>query len=158
LARDAEWPRRSTWKCVLKFVTPTGVIKKVRCDKRKIDIARFFDRFAAVHRFEHGELTRFLLNQTRDAVEIFAALAPGHFSPNAIESAPRRFYRKIDIARSAVRDLCQSFLSCGIDRIEIFPGTRFHELSADEKLVFRFELDVAVRFRRRRIIPTIAKI
>ena len=144
-------------KRVFQFVRPAGVIKKMRGHERQIDVATFLDRFAAIHRFEHGQLARFFLNQARDAIEIFPALASRHFAPGLVVSAPRRFHREINIARIAFRDLGQLFFRRRIDRIEIFAGLRRNEFAVDEKLIALLQLDVVVRFRRGRVTPAIAK-
>ena len=106
----------------------------MRRDQRQIDVARFLDRLAAIHRFEHGQLARFFLNQTRDAIEIFPALAARHFAPDIFVSAPRCFHREIDVVRIAFRDLRQLFFRGRIDRREIFARMRRDEFPVDEKL------------------------
>ncbi len=106
---------RSARKCIFEFVGPAGVIKKMGGNQRQIDVARFPDRFAAVHRFEHGQFSRFFLNQPRDAVEKLPPLAPGDFAPGVVVSAPRRFHCKIDIVRIGLRDLGQLFFGGRID-------------------------------------------
>ncbi len=47
----------------IQLVGPTGVIKKVRRRKRNINVARFANRFAAVERFDHGQLAGSFLDQ-----------------------------------------------------------------------------------------------
>ena len=54
-------------------------------------------------------------------------------------------------------DFGQLFFGCGIDRVEIFAAFWPNEPAVDEKIVTRFDVDVAVRFRRGRIIPAIAE-
>ena len=130
----------------------------MRRHQRQIDVAAFLDRLAAVHRLEHGQFARFLLDQPRDAIKEFAALASGHFAPDILVSAPRRFHREIDVARVRLRDLGEFFFRGGIDRSEIFPRARRDEFSADEQLIARLELDVIVRFRRGRVTPFLAEI
>ena len=61
-------------KRVFELVRPAGVIEEVRGRERDIDVARFFDRLAAVHRFDDGERARFFLNQAGDAEDVLGAL------------------------------------------------------------------------------------
>jgi hypothetical protein len=129
----------------------------VRGDEGKIDIARFLDRFAAVHRFKHGQLSRFFLDDSRDAVEKFSSFASGHFAPNVFVSASGGADRKIDIFRVALGDLGEFFFRGRIDRCEIFPRARRDKLSADEQLIARLEANVVARFRRGRVAPSIAE-
>ena len=144
LSRDAERPRFPPGKSVFEFVRPTGVIKKMRGHQRQIDVAAFLDGFAAIHRFDHGEFARFLLNDAGDAIEIFAAFASGHIAPDFFVSAPRRFHRWIDIRPIRRRDLRQFFFRGRIDRIEIFARIRRDEFPINEQLIFGREFDVAV--------------
>ena len=96
---DAKRPRGSAGKSVFKLVRPTCVIEKVRSNERQIDVATFFDRLTAIHCFEDGELTRFFLDQARDAIEKLPALASRHSAPGLVISAPRGFHREMNVAR-----------------------------------------------------------
>ncbi len=86
LPRDSQRSRFPSWKCVIQFIRPAGVVKEMRRNQRQIDVARFLDRLAAVHRFEHSQLARFFLENARNAEEVFAAFAAGKLAP-AFESA-----------------------------------------------------------------------
>ena len=127
-------------------------------DERKIDVARFLDGLAAVHGFEDGELAGFFLDEPRDAVEIFPALAARHFSPDRIVGATRRSYGKIDIVRVGLGDLGQFLFRGRIDGVEIFSGAGCDEFAVDEKRIAFSDLDVVARFRRGRVIPLRSKI
>ena len=71
----------------------------------QINVARFLDGFAAVHGLEHGQLARLFLDQARNAKKIFSPLATRHFRPDVLVSAPRRFYREINILFISGADL-----------------------------------------------------
>src|SRR5437764_582972 len=75
LTGNAERPRRAMREGVLELVRPARVIEEVRRGERKIDVARFADRLAPVHRFQYRELTRALLKDARDPEEVLGALA-----------------------------------------------------------------------------------
>ena len=94
LAGDAQRPRRAARKGVFQLVGPARVIKKMRRDEGQIHVARFLDGLAAVHAFEHGQFAHLFLDDARDAVKIFAALASGHFAPDFFVSAPRGLDRR----------------------------------------------------------------
>ncbi len=66
-------------KRVLELVRPARVIEKVRRGKRDVDIARLFDRLAAVHRLEHRQCPRLFLNQPGDAEDVFRPLGRPSF-------------------------------------------------------------------------------
>jgi hypothetical protein len=93
LPRDTERLRCFARESVFQLVRPARVIKKVRRHERQIHVAAFLDGLAAVHRFEHRKLARLFLDDARDAIKIFPALASRHFAPDFFVSAPRRFHR-----------------------------------------------------------------
>ena len=69
----------------------------MRRHERQIHVAAFLDGLAAVHRFEHRQLARFLLDDARDAVQIFAALASGHPAPDFFVGAPCGIHRLVNV-------------------------------------------------------------
>ena len=157
LARDSKRTWFPSGKCVLEFIRPTGVIKKMRCHERQVDVTRFLDGFAAIHRLEHGQLARFFLNDARDAEEIFAPLATGQFAPRFERAARRLTQPPLHRAASASANFGQLLFRRGIDGIEIFARLRRDEFAVDEKRIARAQLDVIARFRRGRITPALAK-
>ena len=54
-----------------------------------------------------GQLTRFLLNEARDAIEIFTPLSARHFAPDLVVRAPRRFHGLVDINRAGAGNLSE---------------------------------------------------
>ena len=54
----------------------------MRGDEREIDVAAFPDRLPAIDRLKHGELARFLLDESRDPIEKFPALPPRYLAPD----------------------------------------------------------------------------
>jgi hypothetical protein len=82
--------------------------------QRQIDVATFFNRLTAIHRFDHCELARFFLDQPCDPIEIFSTLSAGQFAPRVLISTARRLYCSLDIARVALGDFGQFLLSGGV--------------------------------------------
>ena len=95
---------------VFEFVGPAGVIEEMRGGHRHVEVARFLDRLAAVHRLGDGELARAILQQARDAVEVFGAFAAGHLSPDGVEGLLRRGVGGIDIGRAGECDFGELLL------------------------------------------------
>jgi len=122
---------------------------------RHVEIARFLDRFAAVHRLRNCEFPRPILNQASDAVEILSAL-------DAREPAPRTerlvggLVRGVDVRLIRQRDFGERLLGRRIDRFEILARTRRDELATDEQIVARFELRIG-RLGGRIVLPQIAE-
>src|ERR1700722_4198914 len=157
LADDAEGFRGAAGEGVLELVCPAGVIKEMRGDERKIDIAAFLDGLAAVYGLEHGEFAGFFLDDARDAVKIFAALASGHFAPDFVVRAAGSLHGLVHVRRSAEGDLGQLAFGGGIDGVEIFASGRRDEFAVDEQLVPRRD-DVALGILGRgRVIPFVAE-
>src|SRR5437016_6737391 len=115
LTGHAEGPRRAMREGVLELVRPPRVIEEVRRSERKIDVARFADRLAPVHRFEYSELTRALLKDARDPEEVLGALAGTDARPAFGIRRARGFYRPVDIRLAGLRDLGEGRLTRGID-------------------------------------------
>ena len=87
---------------VLELVRPARVVEEVRGGERQIDVARFLDRLAAVHRLEHRELARPLLELPRDAEHVLRALGPGERLP-ARRGVARRIDSRVDVGRRRPR-------------------------------------------------------
>src|SRR4029077_20787604 len=82
LTADAERLRHaSSAHGPLQFVGPSGVIEEVRGGGWDIKVARFFDGFATVERFEDREFTAALSNRARDAVDVLCSVRRFEFSP-----------------------------------------------------------------------------
>ena len=154
----AERTRRAAGKGVLQLVRPARVIKKVRGDDGQIHVARFLDGLAAVHGFEHGQFARLFLDDARDAIKIFAALASGHFAPDFFVSAPRGLDRDVHVLRIAERDFGELVFGGRIDGVKMFARMRRDEFAVDEQFVSRRD-DVIFGFLRRgRVIPFVAEL
>jgi hypothetical protein len=103
-----------------------------------------------------GELAGALLDEAGDAVEVFAAFAAGHFSPNAVGRALGGGVGRIDIGGTGERNFGEFPLVGRINGIEIFAALRRDEFSVDEKIVARLQLRIG-RFRRWIESPEIAE-
>ena len=121
-----------------------------------VEVAGFLDRFTAVERLGDGEFPRAILQEARDAIEIFGAFAAGHFSPNAVGRALGGSVGRIDIGGTGERNFGEFPLVGRINRIEIFAALRCDEFSVDEKIVARLQLRIG-RFGRRIESPEIAE-
>ena len=107
---------------------------------------------------KHREFARFLLDQPRDAIEIFAALASRHFAPDFVDARARRLHRAVDIMRIRLRDFRQVRFRRRIDRREISTRMRRAKFAVDEELIARLDLDVIALLGRGRIGPAFAEI
>ena len=65
----------------LHQLRPTGVIVEVTGQQRHVDVARFADRLAVVHRLEHGQQAVVLLDVAGDGVQIAGADDAGRLAP-----------------------------------------------------------------------------
>ena len=140
LPRDAQRRRAFAGQRVFEFVRPSRVIKEMRRRQRHIDIARFANRLAAIHRFDHRELARAILDHPRDAIDIFAALLRGHLRPDFVVCLAGRVHRSVNIFLRRQSDLGQLLLVRRVDRLEIFALGRRRELAVDEQVILRLEL------------------
>ena len=156
LADDAERRDAAAGRDVVELVRPARVIEEMRRRHRHVEVARLLDRLAAVHRLGDGELARAILQQPRDAVEVFRALAAGHLAPDVVERALRRLVGGVDIGGAGERDLGELLLVGRVDGVEIFAGLRRDELAVDEKIVARLELRVG-RLGRGIVFPQVAE-
>ena len=159
LPRDAERLRRFAGKRVFQLVRPARVIKEMRGHERQIHVAAFLDRLAAVHRFEHGQLARLLLDDARDAIKIFAALASRHFAPDLVVGAPRGLHRAVHVRRIRRRRSRSASASvAGLMESKYFPECRRDEFAVDEQLMPRRDDVILGILRRGRVIPFVAEI
>ena len=116
LPGDAERLRAAVGEGVLELVRPAGVVEEVRCGERNVDVARLLDRLAAVHRLEHGELARALLEDARDPEQVLGALRAGERRPAVLERVARRSDGAVDLLGRRLRDLGQRLLGRRADR------------------------------------------
>ncbi len=137
LANDAQRLRCAARRDVRELVRPAGVIEEVRCRHRHVEVARFADRLATVDRFGHRELTRAVLQQSRDAIDVLAALTPRHVAPRRLERELRSHVRRIDISAGRERDLGYTLLGRRVYRCEVIAALRSDEAAADEEVVAR---------------------
>ncbi len=126
--------------------------------EREVDVAAFLDRLAAVHRFEHGQFARLLLNDAGDAVKILAPLAAGQLPPPAVEGAARGLDRGVHVVRVGGRDLGELLFRGRVDGIEVFARVRRGEFPVDKQLVTRGDGDVFAVLGRRRVIPLVTEV
>jgi hypothetical protein len=117
LAGHADRSRRTAGERVFQLVGPAGVVEEMRSGQRKVDVARFLDRLPAVHRFQHRELARPLLQLSRDAVQVLRALGARQPLPPT-GSVPCRIHSQGDVLGTGLCDLRQRFLGRGRDRRE----------------------------------------
>ena len=139
LAGDAERTSPAAGESVVELVRPAGVVEEMRGDEGQVDVAAFLDRLAAVHRLEHGEFPGLLLEQAGDAVEIFRALAAGHFPPDGFLRPAGGLHRAVDVGGAGGGDVGELLFVRGIDRGE--GPARLGESAVDEEAVGGVELD-----------------
>ena len=77
LGCHAQGARSQARERVVQLVRPAGVVEEVGRRERDVDVSRFLDRLAGVHRLDHGEFAAALLEDAGDAVEVFRAFAAG---------------------------------------------------------------------------------
>jgi hypothetical protein len=131
------------------------VVEEVRGRHRHVEIARFLDRLAAIHGLGHRELSRAILNEARDAIEIFPALGAGEPAPRT-ERFVRRLVSRVDVSLIRERDLGENSLGGWIDRVEVLARFGRDELAADEEVVPRFQFRIG-GLGCRIVLPQIAE-
>ena len=150
-AIDLTPPQSIAMRKLLDGPLPMGSVAEVlSCDASTLT--------GIADRLEDRQLPRFFLDEPRNPKEKLPALASRHFAPDILVSFSRRFHRKIDVPRVRFRDLRQLFFRRRIDRVEIFPRLRLDEFSVDKQRISLLELNVIVRFRRRRVAPAVAEV
>ena len=152
LAGHAERPGRAPGERVLELVGPPRVVEEVRGRERQVDVARLLDRLAAVHRLEHGELARALLELARDAVDVLRALAAGEGLPGAGRRAGSLDGER-HVLDARLGDLGERLLGRRVDRREPPAALRLDELPADEQPVAVLEPHDVRRLGRGRVRP-----
>ena len=96
---------------------PAGMMVEMAGHQRNVDVARFADGLAVVHRLQHGEEALALLDGAGDGVEMFRAIMAGEFGPRA-EALARSLHRRIDIGSGALRDAGERLASGGVGDVE----------------------------------------
>jgi hypothetical protein len=125
----------------------------VRRGERHVDVARFADRLAAVHRFDHRELACPLLQRACDAVQVLAALGGLELRPAAQPGTACGGNRAVDVGGIRLRYLRERLRVRRVDRVEVATLARRHELAVDEEPVLRIDAGVVGALRCRRILP-----
>src|SRR5262249_15998484 len=97
LAADADRGDTVPGKGVLELVAPARMVEEVGDGEGDVDIARLFDRLSAVHRLENRELARFLLQESRDSVDVLAALGGGELPPILLVRLLRGCDGRVDV-------------------------------------------------------------
>src|SRR5207248_5133145 len=153
LPRDADGARPAIRKRILELVRPAGVIEEVRGCERQVDVARLLDRLAAIHRLEHGELARALLEDARDPEEVLRPLGAWQRRPSVRERRARGGDCAVDIGGARLPDDRERLLARGRDRLVRL--LRLDPFAADEQAVALPQLHDVARLRRRRVRPVV---
>ena len=134
-----------------KFVGPAGIVEEVRRGSRDVEVARLFDRLAAVERLQHRKFARSLRNCARDADKCISRDRPGRIFRQYFSYALRaeRTARSTSSASPARR--APAFLVSGVDRLEVPATLRGGPFSADEQPVLFANVPVSSSPARGRI-------
>ena len=114
---------------VVELVGPAGVVEEMRGGHRHVEVARFLDRLAAVHRLGDGELAGAVLQQAGDAVDVLGALLARHLAPGGVEGLLGGGVGGIHIGGVGVGDLGELRLVGRVDGVEILAGLRARQTS-----------------------------
>ena len=152
LCRDPERAHGTSRERVVQLVGPTRVVEEVRRGQRHVDVTRFFDRLAAIERFEHGELARSLLQDACDAVQVFRPLRATHVAPHFVVGLPRGAHGSFDIGVAGLGHHSQLGLGGRIDGGEILTRSRLDEVAVDEQLVAIRDLHDGRRLERSGVV------
>src|SRR5690606_7809217 len=104
LACNTQRVQLAAWESIVELIGPTRVIEKVRRREGYIYIARFAYGFTAVDRLEHRELSRAVLNEACDAVDILRALFTRQLRPDLGVRRTRSLHRRIDVGLARLGD------------------------------------------------------
>ena len=156
LADDAQRLGLAAGEREVELVGPTCVVEEVLRRERNVDVARFADRLAAVHRFEAREFARALLHDARDAEQVAAALFARQLAP-CRQRLLRGANGSVDVLLRALRHFADRLLGRRIDRREVLTGLWRAELAADEAAVAFLDTEVVRAFLRWRVVPHSAK-
>ena len=155
LAGHTDGARRATAReRVLELVGPPGVVEEVRRRQRQVDVARFLDRLAAVHRsparrtHAPAPAAAGRSGTGTSRARCRAGRLPAH--PYAARAASTA---TVDVLRARLGDLGERLLGGRVDRGEPPPALRLDELAADEQPVAILEPDDVGRLGRGRVLP-----
>ena len=152
LAADADC--LITGEFIRDQLRPAGMVVEMAGHQRNVDIARFADGLAIVHRLQHGEEALALLDGAGDGVEILRARMAGEFGPRA-EALARSLHRRIDICRRALRD-AGNVLAIGgvgdIEQLRWFGEAAIDEVAKALLMGFQPVEHMGVAFRGRAIV------
>jgi hypothetical protein len=101
-----------------QFVGPAGVVEEMRRHQGHVDIARLADRLAVVDRLQHRQLTRPLLHDPGDPVQVLGPLPTRHGRPDVVERLPSRRDGRVDVFGRRLHDLGQHLFRRGVDGLE----------------------------------------
>ena len=153
LGGHAERLRDPARERVLELVRPAGVVPEVGRRERDVDVARFLDRLAGVHRFEDRELARALLEDPGDPEQVLRPLPARQRAPRSALRAPGGPDGLVDVRRGRPRDLGQRLLRRRIDRGERLAVGGGDVLAVDEQAVALLERDDVARLGGRGVLP-----
>ena len=153
LAGHAERTGNPAGKGVVELVRPSGVVEEVGRGQREVHVPRFLDRLPSVHRLEHGELARAVLERPGDPVQVLGPLPAGEVAPPLLPGLAGGLHRGVDVFLSGLGHLGQPLLRRRADRLEVPARPRFDEPAADEQPVARADGHDVLRLGRGGIFP-----
>jgi hypothetical protein len=98
--------------------TPSGFATRPVRRQRDVDVARFLDRLAGVHRLEDGELAAALLEDPRDPEQVLGALLPRQVAPAGLLGPSSGANGPVDVRRRGLGDLRDDLLGRRVDALE----------------------------------------
>src|SRR5207247_534779 len=116
-------------------------------------VARLLDGLAAVHRLQHGEFARALLERARDPEDELGPLGAGELPPVLLVGVAGRLHGEVDVLRAGLGHLGQRLLGGRVDGLEVLPRFRLDEVPADEQAVPVLEPDDVGRLGGGGVLP-----
>jgi len=109
--------------------------------ERDVDVARFLDRLAAIHRLDDSQLSCALLEDSRNSEQVSGALRGGEVGPG-FERSGGGLDGAVDVCSIGLRDLGELFLGRRVDGGEVLLAVGLDHLAADEQAVSGLDFDV----------------
>jgi hypothetical protein len=117
-----------------------------------VDVAALLYRLTAVHRLEHGELARSLLDDPGDAKQVLSAVGARKRGPR-LERLASVADGGVDVLGTRRRHRGEDLLGGGVDRLEVIAGDRVREAAPDVEAIGVPKGDNIGRLGGRRILP-----